>query len=115
MRWLAVTFTAAALLFLGDQPAGKLPDPGFSFPGLDKLAHALGYGVLGAVTAWAARSASWTRALLVGVAAGLLVGALDEWNQQFSPGRSADAWDLLADVVGSAAGALVFRWRRPRS
>ena len=115
MRWLPILIVAGALIWLGDQPSSGLPNPGFHFPGFDKVAHALGYGVLGALAARAARSASLPRALLAGVAAGVLVGALDEWNQQFSPGRWADAWDLLADVVGSAAGALLYRRRRPRS
>ena len=37
---------------------------------------------------------------------GAIIGALDEYHQTFTPGRSGnDPWDLLADTVGAAAGS----------
>ena len=39
-----------------------------------------------------------------------LIGGLDEWHQSFTPGRSGnDLSDLLADVLGAAAGAFTFK------
>ncbi|MCW0217201.1 MAG: VanZ family protein [Prosthecobacter sp.] len=45
---------------------------------------------------------------LAGTAFGICVGALDEFHQTFTPGRSGnDLGDLLADLTGAGAGALV--------
>jgi len=39
------------------------------------------------------------------------IGALDEWHQSWVPGRSGnDPGDWIADVLGSIAGILVFRF-----
>jgi VanZ family protein len=35
-----------------------------------------------------------------------LFGALDEWHQQFIPGRSMDLFDWLADFSGATIGTL---------
>jgi VanZ family protein len=40
------------------------------------------------------------------VLAGSLYGVTDEWHQSFVPGRTPAADDLVADAVGSLAGAL---------
>jgi len=37
-----------------------------------------------------------------------LWGYLDEVHQAFVPGRTADAWDVLADFLGSIAGAAIY-------
>jgi VanZ family protein len=37
-----------------------------------------------------------------------LWGYLDEVHQAFVPGRTADAWDLFADFLGSIAGAAIY-------
>lgn len=50
---------------------------------------------------------------LAAVALATLWGYLDEVHQAFVPGRTADAWDLLADALGSIAGAAIFlAWSR---
>ena len=44
------------------------------------------------------------------IAAGLiatLYGISDEMHQSFTPGRSPDAFDVIADAVGATLGALV--------
>lgn len=35
-----------------------------------------------------------------------LFGISDEWHQSFIAARNADKWDLLADFIGSVAGAV---------
>jgi len=45
---------------------------------------------------------------LIGTLFGLVVGALDEYHQTFTPGRSGnDLGDLLADMSGAGTGALI--------
>jgi VanZ family protein len=42
----------------------------------------------------------------------LVVGIVDEWNQSFSPGRSSDPADVLADTAGGAIVLAVgLAWR----
>jgi len=42
-----------------------------------------------------------------------VIGAADEWNQSFIPGREASVWDWLADEVGTVVAVVVYwRWRK---
>jgi VanZ family protein len=66
---------------------------------MDKLAHLGFYAVLGWLVARAC--GKWAPAAL----AGLMIGVLDEWIQSGTAGRSADPFDLAADVAGAALGA----------
>ena len=96
-RWIAPGLWALLLLGLGRRTGGGLPA---DLPGLDKVAHAVFYGVLGFLVGRTQPRAPVAVALL----AGLVVGGLDEWSQSFVPGRHSDWADLLADVCGAAAG-----------
>ena len=53
-------------------------------------------------TARRLKIALWTIALTT------LWGYLDEVHQAFVPGRTADAWDLLADFFGAIAGTVIY-------
>jgi VanZ family protein len=77
----------------------------------DKAVHALEYAILGYLSAQAALR-TWPdraplRAAMVGLLIALGFGLSDELHQAFVPGRSADAWDLLADGVGATLGAVL--------
>jgi VanZ family protein len=78
--------------------------------GADKVAHFFEYGVLGilVVRALYAYGVGEKRALAWGVLACMVYGAADEIHQLFTPGRSSEIWDFVADAVGSTAGA--FLW-----
>jgi VanZ family protein len=76
--------------------------------GADKLVHFGMYAML----AWLAVGASapaTTRAALTAFAMVAAFGVLDEWHQQFIPGRSMSVADLVADVVGGGVGVLAFQ------
>ncbi len=81
----------------------------FRLFGIDKLAHAGEYGILGFLAANALLSLSrgiragdaWQGGILL---AGLW-GWIDEVHQYWVPGRTTDPVDLLADILGAAAGA----------
>ncbi len=82
-----------------------------SIPGgaSDKLVHALGYVVLSVllVRAWVGGLPAPVpvAVALLSAAAAVAYGASDEMHQLFVSGRTADAWDLLADATGAVAGA----------
>lgn len=69
----------------------------------DKLMHFLSYALLGAAVAWAADTRS-ARRMLLWVGAATMLGAVDEWHQQFIPGRRTDVRDWLADTAGAVTG-----------
>ncbi|MDQ0024201.1 VanZ family protein [Variovorax paradoxus] len=79
--------------------------------GWDKGNHALGFAVLGLLGQWA-----WPGRTAVVLTALLAYGGLIELLQSFTPDRSAEAVDLLADWVGLLVGAgLAFLVDRLRS
>jgi VanZ family protein len=80
----------------------------------DKVAHAIEYGILGGLTAWAV-PAGWPsrQRIVAAIAVGLGVGAADEAYQRTVPGRESSAADLAADLAGATLGAL-FRERGVR-
>ena len=57
-----------------------------------------------------------SRRLVIVISDALLIGVLDEWHQVYLPGRYPSWDDLLADAIGSLAGAaLLILWRKLRN
>lgn len=85
--------------------------------GLDKVAHFGAYGLLGLLLARGQARSGIT--VLWAVAAGMLIGALDEIYQGFVPGRATEFADWIADTLGILTGVsayhLVLGWWRSRS
>lgn len=108
--WLPVILYCL-LIFI--QSAFPSPDVLPRLPYLDKLLHAAGYAVLGAMFYRALRQTKglthrpgWL--LLISAAAATAYGASDEWHQSFVAARCADVLDLWADGVGSTAGGVSY-------
>lgn len=106
LLWAAAIFTLSSM--------SRPPGPPLVH-GLDKLAHFTAYLVLSLLTARAlgARGLRARSAARLGLLLAALYGVSDEWHQHFVPGRSVDALDLLADVLGACAGVALWRWRQP--
>lgn len=115
--WLGIGIWATVLFMLSAQ--STLP-PGPEIPYQDKVLHFLYFSGGGFCFATARLGnrvpfASGWRWWLFGTAFGIVIGALDEYHQTFTPGRSGnDAGDWLADLTGAGAGALlaclIFSW-----
>lgn len=95
--WVALTLTLTSI-----------PNPEFgpSFPGADKIAHFGFYGVAGFLFVLWRREIGTGAAVAVVWAAifAALLGAVDEFHQQWIPGRSMDLIDWMADFTGGTAG-----------
>jgi len=111
--WLPLFVYAGGITWLSSQPSTNLPAQ--LFVGEDKLVHMAIYGLLGALAARAAVRGQLGRHALWLYLACVAYGLFDEWYQQFTPGRSSDLLDAVADAVGAGAGfLLVLRYHRAR-
>ena len=102
LLWAGVILTATSI------PSSQLQLP-VQTAALDKAAH---FGLY-SVFAWllarhgfgvAGRWFSTVLAIIVASA----FGVVDEWHQQFIPGRSTEYADWVADTAGAAFGALAY-------
>ncbi len=126
-RWfwaLAPVALYALLIFLLSAQS-ELPDSGFLSAirklfhrspagrlfGFDKIQHFLEYAAFGFLIARAlqvlarAGSSPWRR-ILIATMLGAAFGATDEIHQYFVPNRDSSVFDLIADTLGTAVGAL---------
>lgn len=87
------------------------PPVATNVPGIDKVVHAALYAVLAwlVVDALPIESAHRLRALVLVVAGASAFGWVDEWHQQFIPGRSRDVRDWLADTLGAVTAVALRR------
>jgi VanZ family protein len=109
--WWPALFWSLSIFGLSSIPGKALPPlPGWW--NADKLVHGAIYAILGALC-WRGARGTLPRArgpIHQVLAAGLLTtlyGISDEFHQSFTPDRSPDPFDVLADAVGGILGALV--------
>ncbi|HEY1083019.1 MAG TPA: VanZ family protein [Prosthecobacter sp.] len=108
--WLGVAVWAGVLFALSAR--STLP-PGPPIPYQDKVLHFLyfsggGFCFALAILGWRRPALPAWRWWLTGTLFGMVAGALDEYHQTFTPGRSGnDVGDWLADWTGAGAGALI--------
>ena len=82
-----------------------------SFYAADKLVHFVCFGALAASITWWVKPKLWTQHFwfyfTVCVISVLLYGIIDEIHQSFVIGRTASAFDVLADTIGGAFGSFL--------
>jgi VanZ family protein len=92
--------------------------PGTQLPGTlwDKLVHFLVYGLLGVLFLLPLADGRWSgvtaRAAVLAVLLSMVYGTSDELHQRFTPDRTSDAMDVVADTIGAGAAVscvVVFR------
>ncbi|MFP4031187.1 MAG: VanZ family protein [Desulfococcaceae bacterium] len=112
LYWLPVL---AYCVFIFLQSGGASPIRVLLFPHQDKVAHFLGYGLLGALFVRAFRGTwpetGWRPLWLLGAVCAGLYGLTDEFHQSFVAVRSGDPADFVADLAGSGAGAWLAAWK----
>lgn len=105
--WLPVVIWCAIIFF---QSAFATPDIVPSWPYIDKVAHIGVYALLGLLLYRALQATTPRRVqpVLLFVTATILAtlyGLSDEWHQSFVVERTADLWDLFADLIGAGLGS----------
>jgi len=89
----------------------SIPNPQFgpTFRGADKVAHFAFYGVAGFLfVLWRRETGKGAAGAVVWAAIfASFLGAVDEFHQQWIPGRSMDLLDWVADFAGGSTGAFV--------
>ena len=97
----------ACLFFVSGQSELANPAPGLS---LDKLAHFAVFGAL--ATAWIrlpALQRRGQRGAWIAFALAAFYGIADECRQSFTPGRSVEVADAVADALGALTAVLFYR------
>jgi VanZ family protein len=99
--WAAPLGVAATIFIASTQ--SHIPGP--SIEGIDKVVHFSIYGLLATlvVRLGQTRASRWITILLVS-----LYGISDEWHQSFTPGRSVEFADWVADTLGAATAVALY-------
>jgi VanZ family protein len=110
LLWAALICWACAILWLSSLTPQELPDSAFLF--WDKVDHFAAFALGGWLAANALRvsrpQTSVAGAIVLAVVIVAVFGALDEFLQTFTPGRTGDdIYDWTADVLGALTGALL--------
>jgi len=104
---MAVIFTLSSI------PGQNLPSTGF--PHADKIIHSIEYLILGFLLIRAIsgsfRNISLAKIIISVIIISSLYAILDEWHQQYVPGRQCDLFDFLADLIGTGIGIVLYRMR----
>ena len=107
--WLPLIFYCAAIFL---QSSFASPDVELGRFHFDKILHFLVYAGLGILFYRAYGtlriSVNQTVLIFVSILSATLYGASDELHQSFVAERQADLFDLLADIIGSTCGVLIY-------
>lgn len=106
---------AYAFLIFAVSSIPRLPKAEIGIPGIDKMAHALEYLFFFLLSLRAFRNQPFklqdNKLLILSFSISVIYAILDEIHQSYIPGRQADVLDLIADLAGIVAGALLYRNR----
>jgi len=106
IAWMGVIYLTSSL------PGSKIPK--VDIPNIDKIAHFLEYFIFSMLLMRAftnsTKSFNLTALIILSIMITSLYGFSDEWHQRFVSGRMSDLFDVLADSIGSIAGAFLYMY-----
>ena len=117
--WPAIIWSVIVFILLVVPPINIAKEKRFDIIHIDKIVHALLFGVLVVVWGYWLKSkyivfSKFLLALSATLFLSVFYGIVMEYIQ-LSVGRDFDVWDMLADGVGAAAGWIfLFLKERPR-
>jgi VanZ family protein len=103
LLWAPVALLLGFEFYLSAQSGQRLPTFGPWFPGKDKVEHLAYFFLTGLCAFRAARfGEGWStrKTAVFLILTGLLWGCSDEIHQSYTPGRSVEIGDVLADTAG---------------
>ena len=105
--WVLVVCWAATEFLLSCCTGPQVSRFMLRYPNFDKVCHLVAFGA-GGVAVTCALRATWRLPVLWTALISILVvsfyGATDEWHQIYTPGRTCDFFDWLADTAGAILG-----------
>ena len=101
LAWLATLGCIGIILY----PSFLSEPIDYKFNGMDKIFHVIAYAILSFLMGTSLRKSGIRNYALLGMMLALSIGLADETHQVFVQVRNASATDLLADSLGSFAGA----------
>ncbi len=108
--WIPAIGMAVLIFVLSSIPGTLFPL--IDFPLSDKIVHASLFGVLAVTVAIPLHrmrpDASMLRIVLISTVLAILYGVTDELHQLFTPHRSSDVLDVLADATGGFLGSVLY-------
>jgi len=97
---------AVAITWCSSRSVDGIPG---AFEGRDKVVHFALYGLMATLIA---RIEAVARTRPLGMYAAILItsvfGVTDELHQYFTPGRSMDVWDWVADTLGAIVATVMY-------
>lgn len=97
---------AVAITWCSGRSVEGLPE---TFDGSDKLVH---FALFGLMATLVARIEAVARTRPLGMYAAIVIvsvfGVTDELHQHFTPGRSMDVWDWVADTLGAVVATVLY-------
>lgn len=119
LLWLITTILWYATLFYLSGKSSPGPEVAFTIPHFDKVLH-FGYFAIGGILLTTlillkkGPSAPILLRYILPIVLLSILGALDEYRQTFTPGRSGnDLGDWIADTLGGAFGTLLANLLHP--
>jgi VanZ family protein len=104
----AVLWTAFIVYALLSEPSAIPKYPWLKFPGVDKLIHALLFGIESILLVWAIKNRPARFTVQIAAVWSIILGGGSELLQYYCvEGRSGDLFDLAADLFGGLLGAIV--------
>lgn len=101
-HWLWAVAVAATVFIASGQ--SQVAAPGIV--NIDKVAHALVFGLIATLVGRSFRRRRWVWAAIVITSA---YGAADEWRQSLAPGRSVELADWVADTAGALLAVTLYQ------
>lgn len=103
IRWAYATALTIVIVVASGRSSVAAPD----IVDIDKVAHFAIFGLLATLVARAgfAESQMGWAVLIVS-----LFGLTDEWHQSFTPGRSVEVYDWIADTLGAITAVALYRY-----
>lgn len=109
IRCLLTLAYAAAIFLVSSKDTSKVP----LFPHVDKVIHGIEFGILCTLICWSISSARFSTKSIYKIALPIaltsIYGATDEYHQSFTPHRSVEFFDWVADTTGATIACFIWQ------